>query len=62
MKAAADAVVATLEGTGAACALAGFIVGRIGQRAALQALIDASGLPFATMLMGKSVLDEQQPA
>ena len=27
----------------------------------MQAVIDASGLPFATMFMGKSVLDEQHP-
>jgi indolepyruvate decarboxylase len=62
LAAAADAVVAALDRAGTACAIAGILVGRTGQRAVLQKLIDASGLPFGTMLMGKSVLDEQDPA
>ncbi|MEJ0051961.1 MAG: thiamine pyrophosphate-binding protein [Methylovirgula sp.] len=62
LEAATGAVVAALDKADTACVLAGFLVARTGQQAALQALIDASGLPFATMLMGKSVLDEQQPA
>ena len=62
LKAAADAVVAALDRAGSACILAGFLVSRTGRRAALQALVDASGLPFATMLMDKAALDEQQPA
>ena len=31
-------------------------------REALQSFVDASGLPFATMFMDKSVLEEQHPA
>jgi indolepyruvate decarboxylase len=62
LKGAADAVVEALDKASAACVLAGFLIARTGQRAALQALIDESGLPFATMLMDKSALDEQQPA
>jgi len=61
LAAAADAIVAALDGAATACAIAGILVGRTNQRDAMQALIDASGLPFTTMLMGKSVLDEQQP-
>jgi indolepyruvate decarboxylase len=55
LAAAADAVVAALDRAGTACVIAGVLVGRTGQRAVLQKLIDASGLPFGTMLMGKSV-------
>jgi len=31
-------------------------------RDALQSFVDASGLPFATMFMDKSVLEEQHPS
>ncbi len=59
---AADAIVAALNQATSACILAGILVARAGHRAGLQKVIDASGLPFATMFMGKSVLDESQPA
>jgi indolepyruvate decarboxylase len=62
LDAAADAISSALEKASSACVLAGILVGRTGQRAALQSLIEASGLPFATMFMAKSVLDEQHPA
>ena len=42
--------------------LPGILVARAGLRTQLQTLVDASGLPFATMFMAKSVLDEQHPA
>jgi indolepyruvate decarboxylase len=42
--------------------LPGILVARAGLRGALQSLIDNSGLPFATMIMDKSVLDEQHEA
>ncbi len=45
-----------------ACVLAGILVGRSGNRERLGSMLDASGLPFTTMFMGKSVLDEQHPA
>lgn len=61
LAAAADAVAAALDKARTACLIAGILVARTGLRPALQAVIDASGLPFATMFMGKSVLDEQQP-
>jgi indolepyruvate decarboxylase len=59
---AADAIVKVLGAAKSACLLPGFLVARSGQRAALQDVVDASGLPFATMFMDKTVLDEQQPA
>ncbi len=59
---AADAIVAALDEATSACVLAGILVARTGHRPGLQKVIDASGLPFATMFMGKSVLDESQPA
>ncbi|MGA9155032.1 MAG: hypothetical protein WBZ36_30990 [Candidatus Nitrosopolaris sp.] len=40
----------------------GILAVRAGVRDALQSFVDASGLPFATMFMDKSVLEEQQPA
>ncbi len=62
LEAAADAVLAALDQAGTACVLPGILVARLGLRPALEAFIDASGLPFATMFMAKSVLDEQHPA
>ena len=57
-----DAIAAKVESATQACVLPGILVARLGGRAALQAVVDASGLPFATMFMDKSVLDEQQSA
>jgi indolepyruvate decarboxylase len=62
LRAAVDAIAAALDKAATACILAGYLVARTGLRSTLQAVIDASGLPFATMFMDKSVLDEQQPA
>ncbi len=59
---ATDAVVARLKEARNACILPGVLVARAGLRDALQLLVDASGLPFATMMGDKSVLDEQQPS
>ncbi len=61
LKAAADAIVAALNKADTACVLAGILVARTGLQASLQNLIDTSDLPFGTMLMGKSALDEQHP-
>ena len=58
---ATDSVLKALDGAETACALPGMLVQRVGARSALQSFIDASGLPFATMFMAKSVLDEQHP-
>lgn len=58
---ATDTIVAALEKASTACVLPGILVARAGLREAMQGVIDASGLPFATMFMAKSVLDEQHP-
>jgi indolepyruvate decarboxylase len=57
-----DAILAALEGAHTACILPGLLAARAGAREALQSFVDSSGLPFATMFMDKSVLDEQHPA
>jgi indolepyruvate decarboxylase len=62
LEAATAAIVAALGAAKSACVLPGILVGRTGLKAAMQSLLDASGLPFATMFMDKSVLDERQPA
>jgi indolepyruvate decarboxylase len=60
LAAAANAIVARLGAAKTACVLPGVLAARAGLRPELQALIDGSGLPFATMFMDKTVLDEQQ--
>ena len=58
-------VSAIIEALGAAktgCILPGVLASRAKLQDAVQAFVDASGLPFATMLMDKSTLEEQQPA
>jgi indolepyruvate decarboxylase len=62
LSAATDAVVAALAESKSACILPGFLVARAGLQPVMQAIVDASGLPYATMFWDKSVLDEQQPA
>lgn len=62
LQAAANAIVEALSAAANACVLPGILVARTGARPALQAVIDGSGLPFATMFMAKSILDEQHPA
>jgi indolepyruvate decarboxylase len=58
---ATEAIVGALDKASTACVLPGILVARVGLRKVMQEVIDASGLPFATMFMAKSVLDEQQP-
>jgi len=62
LSAATDSIVCALAEAETACVLPGILVARAGLRAELKAVIDASGLPFASMFMGKSVLDERHPA
>jgi indolepyruvate decarboxylase len=59
---AVEAIVAALGAAKTACVLPGILVARAGLQSALRSVIDNSGLPFATMIMDKSVLDEQHPA
>ncbi|MFL6863341.1 MAG: thiamine pyrophosphate-dependent enzyme, partial [Allosphingosinicella sp.] len=40
----------------------GVLIQRFGLEERMQALVDASGLPFTTTSLGKTVLDESQPA
>jgi indolepyruvate decarboxylase len=54
-----DAIIAAMEGAHTACILPGVLAVRTGLRESLRSFVDACGLPFATMLMDKSVLDEQ---
>lgn len=61
LQAVTDAILASLENAGSACVLPGILVERAGARDAMQAVIENSGLPFATMFMAKSVLDERHP-
>src|ERR1700741_3996448 len=56
------AIVDVLNAAKSACILPGVLANRAGLQDAVQAFVDASGLPFATMLMDKSTLEEQQPA
>jgi indolepyruvate decarboxylase len=58
---AVDAIVAALEKAGSACILPGILLSRLGLQPAMQAVVEAADLPFATMFMDKSVLDEQHP-
>ncbi len=46
----------------AACILPGIFVQRYGFRELATAVVDASGLPYVTMAMDKSVLDETNPS
>ena len=62
LQSATDAIVGALEGARTACILPGLLAVRTGVQEALRSFVDASGLPFATMFMDKSVLDEQHPA
>jgi indolepyruvate decarboxylase len=56
-----NVIVEALGEADTACAIPGILVTRTGSQAEMEAVINASGLPFATMFMGKSVLDEQHP-
>jgi indolepyruvate decarboxylase len=61
LSAAVDAIVAALAEARSACFLPGILLARMQLQTTMQSVIEASGLPFATMFMGKSVLDEQHP-
>lgn len=61
LQAAVSAILSALDKAKTAVVLPGILIARAGLQAEMQAVIDRSGLPFATMFMDKSVLDEQQP-
>ena len=56
------AIIAALSAAKTACILPGILTNRVGLQNTVQAFVDASGLPFATMFGDKSVLEEQQPS
>lgn len=62
LAAATEAIVSALAKADSACVLPGILVARVGLQPELLALVNTSGLPFATMFMAKSVLDEQHPS
>ena len=45
-----------------ACVMPGFLVDRFGLKDLSMAVINASGLPYVTMALDKSVLDETNPS
>jgi indolepyruvate decarboxylase len=57
-----NAILLGLDRAKTACILPGLLVARTGLQQTMQAIVDASGLPFATMFRDKSVLDESQSA
>ncbi|MEI9899632.1 MAG: thiamine pyrophosphate-binding protein [Hyphomicrobium sp.] len=57
----ADAITKALDGAKSAVALAGILIARSGYIAQFEELLAASNLPYATMFMGKTVIDEQHP-
>jgi indolepyruvate decarboxylase len=61
LAAATNAVAAAVNNAGQACVLPGVLLRRLGLQGAAAALVDASGLPFATMFADKSVLGEDHP-
>ena len=61
LAAAVDAIAGALDSASTACVLPGLLLDRLGLGDAVRALIDTTGLPFATMFADKSVIDEDHP-
>lgn len=61
LAAAVDAIVYALASAKRACILPGIMVPRFGLRSETMAVVEASGLPFATMFMDKGALEETHP-
>ncbi|MFD8418849.1 alpha-keto acid decarboxylase family protein [Streptomyces sp. NPDC059466] len=62
VEAAVQAITDMLGRANSACVLPGILATRVGLGADLQQFLDATGLPFATMMADKGVLGEDQPA
>lgn len=62
LSSAVNAILEAVANSTTACVLPGILVSRVGATDALKSFVDNSGLPYATMFMAKSVLDEQHPA
>ncbi|MTH96016.1 alpha-keto acid decarboxylase family protein [Roseibium sp. RKSG952] len=61
LKKAVEAIEKSLAKARTAVAIPGFLVSRLGLNLELEELVNHSGLPFVTMFMGKTVLDETHP-
>ena len=61
LEAAVRSIVDAVSVSKTACILPGIMVSRYGLRDQATAVVEASGLPFATMFMDKCVLDEAHP-
>jgi len=61
LKAAVDAALTKIQDAKTGCILPAFTVSRFGLQAELTALIEASGLPYATTAMDKAVISEAHP-
>jgi indolepyruvate decarboxylase len=61
LKAAVDAALAKIQAAKTGCILPAFTVSRYGLQAEVTALIEATGLPFATTAMDKAALSEGHP-
>lgn len=61
LEAAINAIANTLSASKTACILPGILISRFGLEEEATRLVDGSGLPFATMIMDKSVLEETHP-
>lgn len=62
LDAAVEAVADMLGRAKSACALPGVLTARSGLAPEVQRFLDATGMPFATMMADKGVLNEEQPA
>ncbi|HLI56297.1 MAG TPA: thiamine pyrophosphate-binding protein, partial [Actinomycetota bacterium] len=62
LTAALDDACARIDGARLPVLWAGVELQRFGLQPTLQAIVDASGMPFTTTSLGKTVLDESQPA
>jgi len=61
LKAAVAAALAKIEAANSGCILPAFTIPRYGLQAEVTALVEASGLPFATTAMDKAALSEAHP-
>jgi len=61
LESAVSAIVEVVTKAKSACILPGIFIARLGLQQEAKAVVEASGLPFATMIMDKTVLDETHP-
>jgi len=61
LAAAIAAIAEKIDAAGSAVVLAGYLIARLGLRHVARKLLERTGLPFATMFMDKTALDEALP-